>query len=73
MSKTISVRLPDALTSSIALIAKQTEMSKSFHIQKAVETYLEEIADMQVAADRLNNLDDTIISANDMRKELGLY
>ncbi len=37
MSKTISARLPDTLASSISLIAKKTEMTKSFHIQKALE------------------------------------
>ena len=72
MSKTISVQLPDALISSISLIAKKTEKPKSFHIQKALETYLEEMADMQIAANRLNDPDDAIISLNDMRKELGL-
>ena len=42
MEKTISVRLSDSLVSSISQIAKETEQTESFHIQKALELYLEE-------------------------------
>lgn len=71
-SSTISLRLPDHLASELEDIAHETERSKSFHIQKAIELYLQERADLQIALDRLNDTSDPIISATAMRKKLGI-
>jgi len=70
MSKAISIRVPDELSSRLSEISRETERPKSFHIQKALETYLNEIADLQVGYDRLRDATDSIISMNEMRKEL---
>jgi len=70
MSKAISVRLPDDLASKLSEIAKETERSKSFHVQKALEVYLAELADLQVALDRLHNASDPVVTIDEMRKEL---
>ena len=72
MSTAISVRIPDSLASKLLLIAQETERPKSFHIQKALEAYLEELADLQIAIDRLHDTSDPVISLCDMRKELEL-
>jgi RHH-type rel operon transcriptional repressor/antitoxin RelB len=72
MSKAISVRVPDELASKLSEIAKETERPKSFHIQKALEAYLTELADLQVAYDRLHDTSDAVISMEEMRKELEL-
>lgn len=72
MSKAISIRMPDTLASRLSEISRETERPKSFHIQKALETYLDEIADLQVGYDRLRDTTDSIISMNEMRKELDL-
>ena len=72
MSKAISVRVPDELASKLSEIAKETERPKSFHIQKALEAYLTELADLQVAYDRLHDTTDPVISIGEMRKELEL-
>jgi len=71
-SSTISLRLPDHLANELENVAKETERSKSFHIQKAIELYLLERADLQIALDRLNDASDTIINSQDMRKRFGL-
>jgi len=71
-SSTISLRLPDHLADELEIVAKETERSKSFHIQKAIELYLMERADLQIALDRLNDASDTIINSQDMRKRFGL-
>lgn len=47
-----------------------TERSRSFHIQKALEMYLGEQADLQIALDRLHDTSDPAISINEMRDEL---
>ena len=72
MSKAVSVRIPDKLALKLSEIAEETERSKSFHVQKALETYLAELADLQVALDRLHDTSDQVISIEDMRKELEL-
>jgi len=72
MSTSISVRLPDVIAKKLGRVAKETERSRSFVITKAVETYLEDTADFQVAMDRLHDTSDPVISSSDMRKSLGL-
>ena len=72
MSKALSIRIPDDLASKLSEIAEETEKPKSFHIQKALESYLAELADLQVAYDRLHDTTDPVISIEDIRKELEL-
>jgi RHH-type rel operon transcriptional repressor/antitoxin RelB len=72
MSSVFSIRLSEKLTKALDNVSKETERPKSFHIQKALEMYFEERADLQIALDRLNDPADTIISADEMRKEIGL-
>jgi RHH-type rel operon transcriptional repressor/antitoxin RelB len=72
MSKAISIRIPEELASKLSEIAKETERPKSFHVQKALEVYLAELADLQVALDRLHDTSDPIVTTDDMREELEL-
>jgi RHH-type rel operon transcriptional repressor/antitoxin RelB len=72
MSTAISVRIPDDLALKLDEIAKETERPKSFHVQKALETYLEDLADLQVALDRLHDTSDPIISIDDMKNDIGI-
>jgi RHH-type rel operon transcriptional repressor/antitoxin RelB len=72
MSKAISIRIPEELATRLSEIAKETERPMSFHVQKALEAYLNEVADLQVAIDRLRDISDPVISLEEMRKELEL-
>lgn len=72
MTTSISVRLPPDLADQLDRIAKETERSKSFVIQKALEAYMEEYADLQIAWDRLHDLSDPLESAAELRKSLAL-
>jgi RHH-type rel operon transcriptional repressor/antitoxin RelB len=72
MSTAISIRIPDELAVRLTEIAEETERPKSFHVQKAIESYLSELADLQVALDRLHDATDPVISLKEMRKDLGL-
>ena len=72
MSVAVSVRLPERLAVELGEVASATERSKSFVIQKALEAYLEEQADLQVALDRLHDPTDAIVSLEDMRSALAL-
>jgi RHH-type rel operon transcriptional repressor/antitoxin RelB len=68
----VSVRLPKSLSEQLDSIAKETERPRSYIIQKALESYIEDYADLQVALDRLHDKTDPVISGKDMRKSLGL-
>jgi RHH-type rel operon transcriptional repressor/antitoxin RelB len=53
-------------------VAKEAERSKSFIIQKAIEAYLEDYADLQIALDRLRDTSDGVVGSEDLRDSLGL-
>ena len=72
MTTAISIWLPKVLADQIDSIAKETERPRSFIIQKALESYMEDYADLQVALDRLHDKTDPIISGKELRKSLGL-
>lgn len=72
MNTAISVRLPKALADQLDGIAKETERPRSFIIQKALESYIEDYADLQIALDRLRDKSDPIISGKELRGSLGL-
>ena len=72
MNTVISVRLSKDLAKHLDRIAKETERSRSFIIQKSLETYIEDFADLQIALDRLHDTSDPVISSQEMRASLGL-
>jgi RHH-type rel operon transcriptional repressor/antitoxin RelB len=72
VSTAVSVRLPKNLSDQLDSISKETERSRSFIIQKALESYIEDYADLQIALDRLHDKGDEIVSSKDMRKSLGI-
>jgi RHH-type rel operon transcriptional repressor/antitoxin RelB len=72
MSTAISVRLPDGIAKKLNQVAEETERSRSFVVQKAVEAYINDFADLQVALDRFRDKSDQVVSSSDMRTSLGL-
>ena len=72
MRTVISVRLPKELANQLDNIAKETERPRSYIIQKALESYIDDYADLQVALDRLHDRTDPIVSGKELRKSLGL-
>ena len=72
MSTAVSIRLPDTLARELAQIAAETDRPRSFHIQKALESYIEDFADVQIALDRLRDQKDPLVSGPELRKSLGL-
>ena len=72
MSTAVSIRLPDALARELDLLADETERPRSFHVQKALEVYIEDFADLRVALDRLRDPKDALVTSKDLRKSLGL-
>jgi len=72
MTTAVSIRLPKELADQLDSIAKETERPRSFIVQKALESYIEDYADLQVALDRLHDKTDPIVSGKELRKSLGL-
>ncbi len=72
MTSPISVRVSDKLVHELEDIASETERSRAFHIQKALETYVEDYADLQIALDRLHDQADDVVSGKELRKSVGL-
>ena len=72
MSTPISIRLPDGIAKQLDAIARETERPRSYIIQKAVESYLDDYADLQIALDRLHDKTDVVISGKELREKLGL-
>ena len=71
-AKLVGVRLPDELLGKLDYVCQETERTRTFVLKKAIEAYLEEYADYQIALDRWNDKDDEIISSKEMRRKLGI-
>lgn len=67
----VSVRLPERTAKALDELASATERSRTYLIVKALEAYLAEAADYQVALDRLRDKDDPVVSSAELRKRLG--
>jgi len=72
MSTAISIRLPERVAHELEQLCASTDRPKSYLIRKALETYLEEYADYQVALDRLHDKEDEVLSGAALRARLGL-
>jgi RHH-type rel operon transcriptional repressor/antitoxin RelB len=70
MSSSISVRLADSTARELEKLARMTDRPKTYFIEKALESYLADYADYQVALDRLRDKDDPVISSAELRKRI---
>ena len=68
----LSMRLEDKLDRKLQRLSKDTERPKSFFIRKALELYLDEYADYQIALARRADKDDETMTLAQARKALGL-
>ncbi len=71
MSVPVSLRLPDRTARALEDLARATDRPKTYFIEKALESYLAEYADYQVALDRLRDKDDLVVSSAEMRTRIG--
>jgi RHH-type transcriptional regulator, rel operon repressor / antitoxin RelB len=71
MSTPVSLRLSDRTARALEKLSKMTDRPKTYFIEKALESYLAEYADYQVALDRLRDKDDPVISSAELRKRIG--
>ena len=72
MSKIITIRLPEELSEKLDDLSLEIRRKKSFIIKSALEQYLDEYADYQIALDRSKDKQDKKITSEDLRKEFGI-
>ena len=65
----ISATVDDKLLKRLDALAKQTERNRSWLICKAIESYLEELEDLRIAAERI---EDERLTPKELRREIGL-
>lgn len=65
-------RLPVELADRLVKLAKATHRSEKFYVEEALEHYLEDYADAQVAKDRFNDPKSKIVTGSELRKRLGV-
>jgi len=71
MPLSVSVRLPSKTAEALDELANATDRSRTYLIVRALEVYLADHADYQVALDRLRDKDDPVISSRELRRRLG--
>jgi RHH-type rel operon transcriptional repressor/antitoxin RelB len=71
MPASISLRLPSDAARALEQLARSLDRSKTYVMRKALDAYLQEYADYQVALDRMRDKDDPVISSAELRKRLG--
>ncbi len=70
MSVPISIRLPEATAKALDAVASATDRPKTYVVLRALEAYLADHADYQIALDRLRDKDDPVVSASVLRAHL---
>ncbi len=70
MPTTLSIRLPAELAHQLDALCKDSERPRTFIVRKALESYLAEQADYQVALDRLRDKTDPVLTAAEVRRSL---
>lgn len=70
MSKTLSIRLPDQTAKGLEQVAATLGRPKACVVRKALDSYLADFADDQIALDRLRDKDDAILSRQEFKKKV---
>lgn len=71
MQKVLSMRLPEEILEGIEEIAHERRRKRGDVIREALEYYLENWADYQIALDRLKDASDKVLSEKEFIDELG--
>lgn len=65
-------RLEKKLVDRLSKLSKETHRTEKFFVQEALERYLDECAEAQIAKDRFNDPKVKIVSSKEMRARVGL-
>jgi RHH-type transcriptional regulator, rel operon repressor / antitoxin RelB len=68
----LTLRLDEQTDRKLQKLARESERPKSYFIKKALELYLQEYEDYQIALARRADKDDEILTLAQVRKALGV-
>lgn len=68
----VTLRLDEQTDRKLQKLAKESERPKSYFIKKALELYLQEYDDYQIALARRADRDDEILTLAQVRRALGV-
>ena len=68
----MNVQIKSKLVKRVYKLSEETRKDTSFHLNKALEIYLDETDDLKTAAKRMKNGKDKVITSAELRKSLGL-
>ena len=71
MTNVVATRFSDEVLAALDDVARELRRTRAELIRRAVEIYLAEYADHQIALDRLNDPADPIVSTDEMWRDLG--
>ncbi len=71
MSNVVATRFTDEVLAELDEVARELRRTRAELVRRAVEIYLAEYADHQIALDRLNDPSDPVVSTEQMWHELG--
>jgi len=71
MSNVVATRFSDEVLAELDDVARELRRTRAELIRRAVEIYLAEYADHQIALERLNDPTDSIVSSEEMWHDLG--
>jgi len=69
---TQSVRIPEDIADRLARLAQATKRTKTSYIIEALERYLDECEDLEIALSRFRDPESEWVEHEDVREELGL-
>ncbi|MBZ0201673.1 MAG: hypothetical protein K8I03_01510 [Ignavibacteria bacterium] len=72
MKNETPIKIKDKLAKRVYKLSRETSKDTSYHLNKALENYLDETDELKEALKRLNNRKDKTISSKDFRKSLGI-
>jgi predicted DNA-binding protein len=65
-------RLEKKLVDRLGVLARETRRTEKFFVEAALERYLDEYADAQIAKDRFSDPVVKVVSSKEMRERLGV-
>ena len=65
-------RLEKKLVDRLTKVARETKRTEKFFVEAALERYLDEYADAQIAKDRFNDPQEKVLTSREMRERAGV-
>ena len=72
MSQVIITKISNSIAKELENLSDETKRTKAFHVSKAIEIYVQNYSDFNIALDRFNNPNDKVISSKQMNELLDL-